>query len=377
MLDQRRDHEDRVRAIVETVLDGIITIDANGTIETFNPAAEKIFGYSESELRGCNISCLMPEPYRSAHDSYLHQFFNTGKARIIGIGREVAGLRQDGSEFHMELAVSEMTVAGQRMFTGVVRDITERKKMEMYLVQTSKLASLGEMATGIAHELNQPLNVIRMIAESMEEIIEEKELPPDMIRLRLKRISEQVERASSIVNQIRAFGPDASDDFGPISVSDAAATVVQFVQESFRGHGVEIHSNISVINDTVVGNTFQLEQVILNLLINARDSIEDKFNYDANGMCGHISVCVRSDPDAAHVRIDIDDNGTGFKTDIKQHLFDPFFSSKHVGTGMGMGLSVAYGIISAMGGSITAENLDHGARFSVALPNVSSWPRVG
>jgi PAS domain S-box-containing protein len=158
---QLRASEARWRAIVESAVDGIIVIDSHGRIEAFNPAAERLFGYTESQVLGHNVDMLMPSPYREEHDHYLSRYMATGRAKIIGIGREVIGRRQDGTTFPLHLSVGEISIAGERKFTGIVHDLSARVRVEEQLREQAALVKLGEMAAVIAHEVKNPLAGIR------------------------------------------------------------------------------------------------------------------------------------------------------------------------------------------------------------------------
>ncbi len=159
------------KAILETTVDAIITIDSQGIVQTFNAAAEKIFGYHAGEVIGNNVKMLMPAPYRSEHDGYIGRYLRTGVPKIIGLGRQVTGLRKDGTEFPMDLAVSEVSLKDKRFFAGIIRDVTERKRLQEQLVQSAKLAAVGKLVSGIAHEVNNPVSIIKMhITAVMQDI---------------------------------------------------------------------------------------------------------------------------------------------------------------------------------------------------------------
>ena len=162
------DSEERIRAILHTAVEGIITIDERGRIETVNPAVEKIFGYPAAELHGENISRLMPSPYRQEHDGYLANYRRTGQARIIGMGREVTGQRKDGSCFPMELSVGEMRLAGGRMFTGIIRDITERKRLEKEILETTDREQ-RRIGQDLHDGLGQHLTGIELMVEVLQQ----------------------------------------------------------------------------------------------------------------------------------------------------------------------------------------------------------------
>jgi two-component system sensor kinase FixL len=158
---QLRASEARWRSVIESAVDGVIVIDAHGRIEAFNPAAERLFGYAESEVLGRNVDMLMPSPYRDEHDTYLSRYLATGRAKIIGAGREVTGLRKDKTTFPLHLSVGEITIEGERRFTGILHDLSARVRMEEQLREETALARLGEMAAVIAHEVKNPLAGIR------------------------------------------------------------------------------------------------------------------------------------------------------------------------------------------------------------------------
>ena len=159
--EQLRTSEARWRSVIESAVDGIVVIDAHGRIEAFNPAAERLFGYGEHEVIGRNVNMLMPSPYHEEHDAYLARYLDTGVPKIIGIGREVTGLRRDGTTFPLHLSVGEMTVAGERKFTGIIHDLSARVRIEEQLREHTALARLGEMAAVIAHEVKNPLAGVR------------------------------------------------------------------------------------------------------------------------------------------------------------------------------------------------------------------------
>src|SRR5215472_14004276 len=201
-----------LRSILETVPDAMVVIDEGGVVQFFSSAAERLFGYTADEVRGQNVSILMPSPYREQHDGYLARYKATGERRIIGIGRVVVGERKDGSTFPMELSVGEVRSSGQRLFTGFVRDLTERQTterrlqdMQSELVHVSRLTALGEMASALAHELNQPLSAIANYVKGSERLLAAEPLDKAKIKGALQSAAEQALRAGQIIRRLRDF----------------------------------------------------------------------------------------------------------------------------------------------------------------------------
>jgi PAS domain S-box-containing protein len=196
-----RESEARLRAVVETAVDGVILIDARGTVRMFNPACERLFDYRADEVIGQNVKMLMPEPYRTEHDGYLANYQRTGVAKIIGIGREVVGRRKDGTTFPMDLSVGEAKQEGESTFVGVIHDLSERKRTEEQLVQAQKMEAVGQLSGGIAHDFNNLLTVI----------VGNAELVADSLRARpdLKKMADAIvaagERGAELTQRLLAF----------------------------------------------------------------------------------------------------------------------------------------------------------------------------
>ena len=256
-----------------------------------------------------------------------------------------------------------------RGYRGVASDITERKRAEAQIIQSSKLASLGEMATGVAHELNQPINIISMAAEAALEMVNDGDMSTEALAGKLDRILSQTERASAIIGHMRMFGRTDSGELEGVDLKEAVLGAVSLVGEQLRLSGVELSVNLPEACRKIVGRQLQLEQVILNLLTNARDAINFKRNGSSTEQGDdRIVIQVDDDPSADMVRLVVSDTGGGMPEDILDHIFDPFFTTKEIGEGTGIGLSISYGIISGMNGTITAANAGEGAEFVITLP---------
>lgn len=253
------------------------------------------------------------------------------------------------------------------------REIKERKATQAQLIQSSKMATLGEMATGVAHELNQPLNIINMAAHNILRKARKGDVSAEFLSDKLNRISTQVERAAEIIDHMRIFGRkpgNVAEELDPINTVRSAFDMI--------GQQLKI-ANISVAIDhpetcsPVKGHRVQLEQVLLNLLGNARDAIFD----NETAADKSIQITVVDDLAGGSVLITVQDTGGGIDEEALEHIFEPFFTTKEVGKGTGLGLSISYGIIEEMGGTIEACNVDGGCRFTITLPAVTDLPAQG
>ncbi|MXZ09342.1 MAG: PAS domain S-box protein [Gemmatimonadetes bacterium] len=350
------------KAILETTVDAIITIDSQGIVQTFNSAAEKIFGYQAEEVIGNNVKMLMPAPYRSEHDSYIGRYLKTGVPKIIGIGRQVTGLRKDGTEFPMDLAVSEVPLKDKRLFAGIIRDMTERILLEEQLVQSTKLAAVGRLISGIAHEVNNPVSIIKLHITSVMQNIESQKLPEDLIET-LKVIQRQNNKVGQIISGLQAFSRQGS--FSPewIDVNQTVHTALRLVENTLQNQDIVYQVELEDSLPKVFLDPIRIEQVLLNLFNNAIEAMP-------GGGILTISTTLETDQtDEDWVVVRIRDTGTGIEEEHLSHLFDPFFTTKEVGEGTGLGLSVSYGLIQEHGGRIEVSSQPgKGSEFQIYLP---------
>ena len=333
-----RDSESRISAIVETVVDGIITINSKGIVQTMNPAAEHIFGYSSSQVVGCNVKMLMPEPYKGEHDSYLHNFLETGERKIIGNGREVIGQRQDGTTFPMDLAVSEMQIHGDKMFTGIVRDITERKKIDRMK---------SEFVSTVSHELRTPLTSIRgalglVLGNAMGEV-------PQKVHEMLQMANRNSERLTLLINDIldleKIDSGSMSFDLEVVSVAD----LLNQALEANQGYAIEHNISLAVQGEVPKSNiridVNRVLQVCANLISNAikfsPEKSTVKISVSRHGHWLRVSVC---------------DSGPGIDEAFRSRIFQRFAQADSSDTrekgGTGLGLSVSKAIVEQLGGRI-------------------------
>lgn len=362
--------EAHLRSILDTVPDAMVVIDAQGSIRDFSPAAERMFGWSTEEVTGQNVRLLMPEPYRTAHDGYLERYYQTGEKRIIGQGRIVVGERRDGSTFPLELAVGEVHANGERFFTGFIRDLTERQhaearlqELQNELVHVSRLTALGEMASALAHELNQPLSAIANYLKGSKMLLERDELPNSRVIDAVGRAATEALRAGDIIRRLRDFVARGETERAleslPKLVEEASALALVGAKE----HGIRVHYEFSPEVELVLADKVQVQQVVLNLVRNAVDAMTASASAKRE-----LTVCIEP-AEAEMARVTVSDTGPGIAVDVADRLFQPFITTKR--TGMGVGLSISRTIVEAHGGHIWAEpQQGGGAMFGFTLPRV-------
>jgi two-component system, LuxR family, sensor kinase FixL len=346
------DGQSLLAAILSSVPDAMIMIDEKGAITSFNKIAQKLFGYSEAEVLGHNVTMLMGSPHREAHDGYLERYLRTGEKRIIGIGRIVEAQRRDGTMFPMELSVGEAVANGHRIFTGFIRDLTERfasdarvQELQSELAHASRLSAMGSLASTLAHELNQPLTAVANYMAAARDMLEEQptsEFP--FIYEALDEAAKESVRAGQIVRRLRDFVSkgDMERMIVPIGRLIGDATTLGLV--GAREKGVNWTIDIDDVGDVVVDRV-QVQQVLINLMRNAIDAMEkSKFK--------QLDIRASNTSDRM-VEISIADTGSGLDSEVLAQLFQPFVSTK--ATGMGLGLSICRTIVEAHGGQISAE----------------------
>lgn len=367
----RRESEDaryrqaQLQSILDTVPEAMVVIDERGIMRSFSVTAERLFGWSAGEAIGKNVSILMPTPYRQEHDSYLDRYRSTGKRRIIGIGRIVIGERKDGSTFPMELAVGEAKAGAERYFTGFVRDLTERRtqerrmqELQSELVHVSRLTAMGEMASSLAHELNQPLSAITSYLRGAATLLKASEVDKERVRHAMERSADQVLRAGEIIKRLREFVAKGETEHtieNPATLLEEAAALALV---GAREQGVRVSLRCAHDLPDVVVDKVQIQQVALNLIRNGIEAM------DATSRRELTIGVIRQNRFAF---FSVSDTGTGIAPEIDEKLFQPFVTSK--ANGMGVGLSICRTIVEAHGGRIAARpNDDGGTVFEFTLP---------
>jgi PAS domain S-box-containing protein len=365
-----RSREAHLSSILDTVPDGMVVIDQKGIVISFSRAAEKLFGFKAEEICGSNVSKLMPNPDRDAHDGYIDHYLETGEKRIIGYGRVVTGRRADGSYFPMELHVGEATVKGERIFTGFVRDLTSRYKIEEDLRQAQKMEAVGQLTGGIAHDFN---NLLTVISGNLE-MVEDK-LPPGPLREILKEAQDAASDGAKLTGQLLAFG--RRQPLNP-KQADLGQLITGFSNLLRRtlGEDIKLSTILSGSNFDVLVDSSQLQNAILNIAINARDAMPK------GGRLAMEISRVQLDADYAKmypevrsgdfVLIAMTDTGVGMNEEVRKHAIEPFFTTKETGAGTGLGLSMVYGFVKQSGGHLQIySEVGCGTTIRVYLPAMS------
>jgi two-component system sensor kinase FixL len=365
-------------ALLDAAVDAIIIIDRGGRIRRFNRAAEKLFGYSEDEVRGRNVSLLMPEPHRSRHDGYLDRYLRTGRAAIIGKGREETGVRHNGETFPMQLSVGEIKQAGLEGFVGIIRDLTSVRRaqeqvrdLEEQLLHADRLVILGELTAGIAHEINQPLTAIAAYADAGRTIIDRLDEAAgggdaaarpstDDMRSICERIGGQARRAGEVVQRLRGMVRGGRASKARHNVNEIIKNILLLFEFEVKRSGTELTFAPLEPPETLYVDEIQVQQILVNLVKNSLDAIAE-----SGRSGGRVEIGVTRT--GQEVRIAVTDNGPGVPEACRSRLFDSFFTTKP--KGVGLGLSICKSIAAAHGGTLRYEPpAEGGSRFSLTLP---------
>ncbi len=353
------------RALIATSADGIMVIDELGIVLVYSDACKRLFGYMPDEVLGHNIKMLMPEPYHGEHDSYLSRYRTTRERHVIGIGRDVKGRRKDGSIFPMYLSVGEGEIAGQRIFVGIVHDISSERQRDQKiqelqgeLLHATRVTAMGHMSSALAHELNQPLGAILAYTGAMRRLINEDEPPLDELREAIDLTAQDATRAGQIIRRLRAFVEKRETLRNPEDVAVLVAEAVAIGSLGLAARGIKVSIVKAAVLPKVMIDRIQIQQILVNLIRNAVESMDQNAR-------PQIGITTRYE--AGYVQITVTDNGHGLAPEIVDRLFEPFATTK--AQGMGMGLNICRTIVESHGGRIWAEaNPEGGTVFAFRIP---------
>lgn len=355
--------EARLRSILQTVPDAMIIIDEKGSIESLSTTAERLFGYDHDEIAGRNVSILMPSPYREQHGAYIERYLATGERRIIGIGRIVVGQRKDGSTFPMHLTVGELRTGDRHHFTGFIRDLTDQqmtesrlKELQSEVTHMSRFTALGEMASTLAHEINQPLTAIGNYLKGSQRILQRLDGKIDgedaaVLRDAIGKAADQALRAGQIIRRLREFVSRGESEKTvenlPKLIEDASTLALVGARES----GIDVRFRLDPEATLVLADRIQVQQVLVNLVRNAIEAL-------AETPPPRRLEIVTAGRDAGMVEVSVADTGSGLAPEVLRNLFQPFVTTKR--KGMGLGLSICRTIVEAHGGKISVERREGG-----------------
>ena len=374
----------QLAAIFQSAVDAIISIDELGSIESVNPATEKLFGYEAAELIGQNIKILMPEPYRGEHDNYMRQYRHTGKPKIIGIGREVTGQRKDGSTFPLHISVSEYEIDGMRHFAGIAHDLSEPKRaqeesrrQQEALRRSQRLDALGQLTGGIAHDFNNLLTIIIGNLELAEDKPEAMAAAGELIQ----RANEAAQMGARLTGRLLSFSRQRKLEPAVINLNEQILNMMELLRRSL-GETIDLSTTLGSDLWSVRVDPSEIENAVVNLAINARDAMPHggRLNVETSN--------VRFTPEDApkqyglspgdYVHITVADAGLGMSPEVVARAFEPFFTTKPHGRGTGLGLASIYGFVKQSGGNATIySELGRGTTVNLYLPrHGASEPRV-
>ncbi|MCA9058598.1 MAG: PAS domain S-box protein [Planctomycetaceae bacterium] len=344
------------RAVLQTAVDVIITIDAEGIINSVNPAVEGMFGYAPQELVGRNVSMMMPEPHAGEHNRYLETYLQTGVASIMGVGRRVMGLHRDGHQFPVHLSVSEFRLGEKRLFTGIIHNLSQLERMQQQLLQSERLAAIGQMVTGLAHESR---NALQRAQACLDMLALDLEGQPDQLDL-ARRTTTALQDLHRLYEEVRGYAAPIHLEYRPVELP----TIWRKEWEHLAAVRAERHVTLQdvAVDESIrcEVDVHRIEQVFRNILENAIHACGDE---------GTVAVSLKREERAGipFVRLEFADDGCGLSLTVKERLFEPFFTTKQKGTGLGM--AIVERIIDAHHGMISAQtNASGGTTIRIDLP---------
>lgn len=354
-----KESEEKYRTLIETASTAVIAVNDEGIISIYNPAAENLFEYTKKEITDKNISTLISEEFRAIFESGFNKEKGRDILNFIENTTEIAGIKKSGDEFPIEVSVSKCKIEGRLVYTFIIFDITERKNLEQQLLQSAKLAAVGELVSGVTHEVNNPLAVVLGYSEMLLQEYDEDEELSKIIRI----IYNESERARKVIHNLLSFARQHKPDKEPCYLNDIIENTLSLADYELRKHNVTVEKNYDEKLSMINADPNQLQQVFLNLIINAQHAISEFKD------SGNIKISTSLTPDSRYNQICVEDDGPGIPDKVKEKIFDPFFTTKPVGKGTGLGLSVSFGIIDKHSGEMSVESVEgKGTKFYIKIP---------
>lgn len=347
----RRGH-DWLLAVLNATQDAVIAIDGERRIDLFNVGAERIFGYTAEEIDGTKVNVLMDTPYASEHDGYVDRYERTGEAHAIGRIRIVSGRRKNGQTFPMELSVAKVELQDGVRYVALIRDVSERVRLQAELLHAERLATLGTAAATLAHEIGNPLNGIALNVQLLGRRLARTGVTSDEAVPRLlSTVVADIERLSRLLNEVRGYSRHLRLELRRTRVKQLVEDVLRL--QVLGGH-IQVERSFGAALPEIVADTDKLKQVLLNLVKNAVEAMPE----------GGV-LTIRGESRARHVLVHVIDTGSGIAEGVDP--FQPFSTTKETGTGLG--LSIVREIVVAHGGSLSyATVAGRGTTFSLTLP---------
>jgi len=360
-----RESEEKYSTVAESSLTGIY-IDQDGKIVFANKTFAEIYGYSRQELVGMESFELVHPDDRVWTDEMRKKRL---KGEEASSEYQARGLTKDGKTKWIVRRNTRIDYGGKPAILGNIVDVTESRAKEAQLIQASKMSTLGEMATGVAHELNQPLRSIQLGADFFGNMAKQgRQIPPEELAYVSEQMTQQVARAVKIINHMRQFGRKAEIQREKVDINQPLRAVFALLGEQLRVRGIKVKLNLEDDLPPVLADSNRLEQVFIDLVVNARDAMGDE-RAGSDGETTENTLTVTTFQEHGKVAVTIADTGPGVPDGLKEKIFEPFFTSKEVGKGTGLGLSISYGIINDYDGTIElASDVEKGAAFKITFP---------
>jgi PAS domain S-box-containing protein len=372
MTDQEHDAV-LLMTLLDAMPDAVLVSDASGAITRANPATGALFGYDPAGLVGKDVKMLMPQALAERHDGFMTEHLETGRARIIGRGRSVEGLRRDGTTFPLHLSIGRADHAGAIHFVAILHDLTRRTAAEEALARSARIDAIGQMTGGISHDFSNILTVVMGNLEMLDARLTDAEN-----KAMLSDALEAAELGSELTAGLNAFARKSAVHCETIDVNEACQAAIALIRRTFDPH-YDIALELEDTLPAVLADMTQLQSALINIALNARDAMpeggklivrSESVNIDDTYMAQELDVA-----EGSYVRVSVTDTGRGMGPDTQQRVFEPFFTTKPIGQGTGLGLAMVYGFVRQCGGHVTVySEIGLGTTIALYFPVLDAPP---